>query len=857
MFYDLISNTATTRTFRITLILFRDEACNSDPNCAQMPASVIIGVYNNDDLQAAPQSITVNLSRTENVPLINVPICISNPPNLSYKMGYYFTEVTVANNIGGYTAAYQTCCRINNIVNIEAGSNGAGSTYATVIPGLGRNNISRIDNSPRFRQGISVVCNENGFTLDFSATDPDRDSLSYSICSAYNGGAATNASPITPSPPPYGFLNYANGFNGSLPLGPNATINPRTGIISGIAPPSGKYVIAVCVSAYRNGTLLTTHRKDFIVSVADCDFASAELEPNYITCDGLTYTFNNLSNSPLNQSYLWNFNDPGAGADSVSTSPTPTHTFSVPGIYNIKMVVNPGTACADSTNATIRVFPGYFPDFIHNSPICVGNPVQFNDRTRTNHGVVNSWQWDFGVRTQTSDTSRLQNPRFNYRDTGTYIATLIVGSDLGCVDTIKQEIKIIDKPTLYLTNDTLICSADDLRLSASTNLAGTNGSYSWTPNYNINNANTANPTISPDRTTTYFVNYQDDQGCRNIDSVVVRVVDTVTLSIGNDTTICRTDAISISLISDALTYQWTPAQTLNNPNIKNPIATPTAPSTTYSVVGNIGSCVSRGSITIKTVSYPTVRVSNDTSICFGTDAFLRASGGSAYEWITTRFLNNTTIANPTVIQPDSGKYQYIVAVRDTFGCPLPVYDTIQLTVIRIIADAGPRDTNIVANQVLQLNASGSTRFSWTPNRWLNNPNISNPKSRPEGDIEYVVKVSNDIGCMDTDSIKVKFYNLVAGFYVPNAFSPNTDGLNDRIRPMALGLKSLERFSIYNRWGQLMFTTTTIGSGWDGFYNGQKQDPGTYVWFAEGTVFPDENTNVGISIKGNGSFILVR
>jgi gliding motility-associated-like protein len=180
-----------------------------------------------------------------------------------------------------------------------------------------------------------------------------------------------------------------------------------------------------------------------------------------------------------------------------------------------------------------------------------------------------------------------------------------------------------------------------------------------------------------------------------------------------------------------------------------------------------------------------------------------------------------------------------------------------LTVIRIIADAGPRDTNIVANQVLQLNASGSTRFSWTPNRWLNNPNIANPKSRPEADIEYVVKVSNDIGCMDTDSIKVKFFNLSAGFYVPNAFSPNTDGLNDRIRPMALGLKSLERFSIYNRWGQLMFSTTTIGSGWDGIYNGQKQDPGTYVWFAEGTVFPDENTNVGISIKGNGSFILLR
>lgn len=857
MFYDLVSSNATSRTFRLTLILFRDEACNSDPTCAQMPISARIGVYNNDNFQLEPVVVDVNLLRIDNVPLLSIPACISNQPNLVYKAGYYVTQVTLPNNIGGFTAAYQTCCRINSIVNIQANGNGDGSTYACVIPGPGQNNFSRNDNSPRYRQGINVVCTDNAFTLDFSATDPDQDSLVYSICSAYNGGAAANANPITPSPPPYGFLSYAPGFNGGRPLGPNATINPRTGIISGVAPASGKYVVAVCVSSFRNGRFLTTHRKDFIISVADCDFASAELEPNYITCDGLTYTFNNLSNSPLNQTYLWNFNDPAAGRDSISTSPRPTHTFSAAGIYTIRMVVNPNTPCADSTTAEIRVFPGYFPDFQSNSPICRGNPVQFNDRTRTNHGIINSWKWDFGVSSNNADTSRIQNPRFNYPDTGTYTATLIVGSDLGCVDTIKQPIRIIDKPTMFVTNDTLICSADDLRLSASTNLTGVTGTYSWSPNYNIINANSSSPTISPDQTTIYFVNYSDNQGCRNRDSVIVRVVDTVSLRAGNDTTICRTDSIQLSLFSDALTYQWTPSQGLNNPNIKNPIASPNVPTTTYSVIANIGSCVSRGRITVKTVAYPQARVSNDTSICFGTDAFPRASGGSIYQWQTTKYLSDPNIANPIIVQPGSGVYQYVVAVRDTFGCPLPVFDSLKLTVIRLIADAGPRDTSIVVNQILQLNATGSTNYSWSPNRWLNNPNIFNPKSKPEADIEYVVTVSNSIGCKDTDSILVKFYNLAAGFYVPNAFSPNKDGLNDLIRPMALGLKSLERFSIFNRWGQLMFTTNQIGAGWDGFFSGQKQEPGTYVWFAEGTVFPAENTNVGVPIKGNGTFILLR
>jgi gliding motility-associated-like protein len=857
MFYDLISQNATSRTFRITLILFRDEGCNAEPNCAPMPTSARIGIYNNDNFQPEPQVLDVRLLRIDDVPLLSVPLCISNRPNLVYKAGYYITQVTLPNNVSGYSAAYQTCCRISNIVNLQSNANGVGSTYACAIPGPGQNNITRVDNSPRYRQGISVVCTDNAFTLDFSATDPDGDSLVYSICSAFDGGAAANANPITPSPPPYGFLNYAVGYNGSRPLGPNATINSRTGIISGIAPTSGKYVVAVCVSAYRNRTFVNTHRKDFIVSVADCDFASAELDPNYITCDGFTYTFNNLSNSPLNQSYLWNFNDPAAGPDSVSTSTTPTHTFTTPGIYTIRMVVNPNTPCADSTTATIRVFPGFFPDFQSNSPICRGNPVQFNDRTRTNHGVVDRWRWDFGVNSSITDTSNLQNPRFNYPDTGTYTATLIVESSLGCVDTVKQTIRILDKPTLFVTNDTLMCSIDDLTLTASTNLTGVIGTYSWSPNYNIINANSPNPTISPDQTTTYFVSYIDNQGCRNRDSVLVRVVDTVSLKTGNDTTICRTDSIALSLISDALTYQWTPAQSLNNPNIKNPLASPTAATTIYQVIGNIGSCISRGEITVKTVAYPAIRVSNDTSICFGTNAFPRASGGSIYQWLTTKYISDPNVSNPTIIQPDSGVYHYVVSVKDTFGCPLPVFDSIKLTVIRIIADAGPRDTNIVANQILQLNATGSTNYSWSPNRWLNNPTIANPKSKPEGNIEYVVTVSNDIGCQDTDSINVKFFNLSAGFYVPNAFSPNTDGLNDRIRPMALGLKSLERFSIFNRWGQLMFTTSQIGAGWDGFYNGKKQEPGTYVWFAEGMVFPDVNTNVSVPIKGNGTFILIR
>ena len=72
--------------------------------------------------------------------------------------------------------------------------------------------------------------------------------------------------------------------------------------------------------------------------------------------------------------------------------------------------------------------------------------------------------------------------------------------------------------------------------------------------------------------------------------------------------------------------------------------------------------------------------------------------------------------------------------------------------------------------------------------------------------------------------------------MPTAFTPNRDGLNDLLIPYLVGMKSLNRFSIYNRWGNPVFTTSTMGKGWDGKYNGVDQPVGVYVWMIEYTTF---------------------
>lgn len=822
--------------YRITLKLFRDENCI---NCAEMPAEVVIGIFNNDDNRLYGPNHTITLGSVASLPINPLPPCITNPPSLSYIVGTYTLVVQLPDNVAGFTAAYQTCCRIDGIMNVP---NSVGATYICKIPGINNRPAGFTDKSPRFNSGIDVVCYNKPFTLNFSATDPDADSLVYSFCSGFNGGSTSNASPVPPGAPPYGFIEYTNGFSGAKPLGNLATINPATGIISGIAPNAGKYVVSVCISSYRNGVYISEHRKDFIITVAPCDFGGAQLFPSYLSCDGFTFNFENLNTSPLNITYYWDFGDGFS-----STDPNPSHTYTTAGTYTLKLVVNRGGSCSDSATSTLNVFPGYFPGFTENSPICKDRPLQFRDATTANYGAANSWRWDFGVTGINSDTSRLQNPAYTYTIPGTYNATLIVASDKGCVDTITKVVTVVDKPVFSISNDTLICSIDTLRLDA---VAGSGGSISWTPNYNINNPNSFTPLVSPDITTTYFATFTDNSGCIGRDSVKVSVVDFVSLSLADDTTICRTDAITLKPISDGLKYSWTPAATLNDPFIKNPIATPVAASTTYRVTATIGKCSKSEEIIVRTVPYPVAKASADTLICFGGSAQLNVTGGSMYAWSPISFLNTANIPNPVSVKP-TASVRYIVAVRDVLGCPKPVYDTVIVNVAVITADAGPRDTSIVLEQPLQLLATGSTNFSWSPVQWLNNPTIANPVALPEDNIEYVVRVSNSIGCSDTDTINVKLFKVKPDLFVPSAFSPNGDGNNDILKPLALGLKSVDAFSIYNRWGQLLFSTTQIGDGWDGTFGGATQSPGTYVWFAKGTDYKNNK------LERKGTVVLIR
>ncbi len=756
------------------------------------------------------------------------PCITDNQAGCYYEIiEYSLPELELSINTGGYTIAYQRCCRIAGINNLSSPSSDVGNTFTIKIPGNGVLNGAYVNSSPRFLvNDTAVVCSGSYFQYSFRATDSDRDdSLSYSFCSAYAGGTPGASAPATAANPPYSSVPYSFPFNGSQPMGSGVTIDERTGLISGVAPSmSGDYVVCVCVNEYRQGVLIGITRKELHVKVGDCQSVDATLQPSYVTCDGYTLTFSNLTSSSLINSFYWEFGDPASGVDNSSTLANPTHTFSDTGTYIIKLITNKDQPCTDTATAIAKVYPGFFPGFTTGG-VCYLNPVQFTDTTKTRYGVVDSWSWNFGDLTTLADTSHNQNPRWTYAGAGPKTINFIVTSSKGCRDTVTQVINMLDKPVITLNfKDTLICRNDNVQLQAS----GT-GVFSWTPNVNITGANTATPTVSPTTTTTYQVQL-DDQGCINTDSVKVRVVNFVTLNVMPDTTICATDPAQLRIVSDALRFSWSPAGSLNNPTIQNPIAL-AGITDTYTVTATIGGCSETRNIGVTAVPYPIANAGVDPTMCYNVPIQLNGShNGSSFTWSPTTYLTNTNTLTPTANPPTTR--QYVLSSFDTRGCPKPGRDTVLVTVLPKILPWAGRDTSVIVNQPLQFNATGGASYQWFPATGLSSTTIADPIGTYGANIDsirYKVLVFNEVGCVDSAYVTVRVFKTVPSVFVATAFTPNGDGRNDIIAPVAVGMKQINYFSVYNRWGQLVFKTSVNGAGWDGRIKGVMQSTNVFVW----------------------------
>jgi gliding motility-associated-like protein len=192
----------------------------------------------------------------------------------------------------------------------------------------------------------------------------------------------------------------------------------------------------------------------------------------------------------------------------------------------------------------------------------------------------------------------------------------------------------------------------------------------------------------------------------------------------------------------------------------------------------------------------------------------------------------------------NGQGQYAVRLEAIAanGCKsLP--DTGTLKINRAVAFAG-NDTTVVLNQPFTLQGNGNGTFSWQPGGLLTNSNSAAPAYIPTNDQQFILTVRTPEGCTQTDTV---FIRALEGptVYVPSAFTPNGDGRNDVLRPVYAGIKELRQFSVYNRWGNLVFRTSDKTKGWEG-----REGGGTYVWILEVI----DHHNKPITLKGTVTLI---
>lgn len=847
MYYEYLGNgsAANSSRYRITLKLYIDcQATNPGQLDEQIPLTVFDRATGN---QVGTTLTAPNTSQQFINYDPNSNPCITNPPTgVCYRIRWFAIVTDLPNNSAGYTIAYQRCCRIQNIRNLTPPSGNSGATYFCEIPGTGISSVPLAyqNNSPRFESNdVAAICAGSAFTFSFAAVEIDGDSLVYQLCSGFTGGSTSNPAPPIASRPPYAELNYSPPYSGSAPLGASSTINPSTGLITGIAPGIlGQYVITACAYEYRNGTLINIHRKDIHVAVSDCIPLRAQLRPDYAYCDDLLVSFKNEQLNPPGSQYIWSFGDNTKSDTTSDPEGKISHQYSAPGTYIIKLkVILAGGQCIDSTVSVAKVFPGFFPGFSVTGT-CVLLPLQFNDTSKTIFGTVSKWRWNFGDASTLADTSRIASPTWKYNTVGFKTVELIVENSIGCIDTVVKQVEVRDKPPIIFPfKDTLICSIDTLQLRAS----GV-GSYSWGPNYNIINANTQTPLVYP-KTTTYYTLTLNENGCINTDSVRVRVVDFVTLFAGNDTTICATDTIQLKPSGDGLRFTWSPSTYLFDPAAKNPFANPAA-SITYRLRATIGKCFADDDINITAVPYPTVSTGPDTTICFQDSATLRGfTNGSRFEWSPTSTLINNNTLTPRAFPLTTTSYT--LSAFDVLGCPKPSRATTIVNVRdKVIAFAG-NDTNVVIGQQLQLRGSGGDLYLWSPSTYLSNPSSQSPVANLPDNFTYILRAFTQEGCFAYDTINIKVFKTAPDIFVPNAFSPT--GKNRVLRPIPVGISEINYFRVFNRWGQLVFETKQAGKGWDGTLAGKLQDNGTYVWMVRGVDF------TGKVITKRGTAVLIR
>jgi len=360
--YDFIGFTASGQAqYTLRCYIYRD--CSSaNVNGTGFDLSIPIAVYQGSQL-VATVTAPFNAATVESIVPLDPNSCAELPPDLCIERATYVTTVTLAPSAAPYVLSHQRCCRSPAIVNL-VGPQDTGFTLTTTIPGS--NLVTQPNSSPSFNVlPQAFICNGLPFSLDNSATDPDGDSLAYSICPIFLGGDPVAPIPNPPLGPAFVPVTWSTGYSPAAPLGTAAGMYVNAdGMLEGIPSVLGKFALGVCVEEWRNGILINRILRDFTLDVVQCSL-SAPVYAEIVPCNGLDVQFNLLANPA--ETYAWDFGT--SLVNDASDLAEPSFLFPEPGSYTVTLLYSAGD-CTGSTLFEVVAAPIWEPEIVAGNPFC-------------------------------------------------------------------------------------------------------------------------------------------------------------------------------------------------------------------------------------------------------------------------------------------------------------------------------------------------------------------------------------------------------------------------------------------------------------------------------------------------------
>jgi len=529
----------------------------------------------------------------------------------------------------------------------------------------------------------------------------------------------------------------------------------------------------------------------------------------------------------------------------IGSEVTPIPPTDVAGVFTYFVSQKKLFGCeSERVQITVNISPTPQASFnINDDSQCQNNNNFVFTSTSTNTNTNTVYTWDFGD----GNTSSLPNASHTYANYGLYTVKLKVENPPTCFTEITEQVNVVAIPSAQITYPQNICeNQTPIILASNSSVPGNSGTvnqWQWTIGTTTTSVQNPPPFFANGGQLPVSLIVGTSEGCFSAEShVSINVHYRPDAKFKSDA-LCSNETVHLTDIS-ALPAAAAPDQInawswlIDNSttfNIKNPALLLTAGVHNIKLVSetNVGCKSPALDSTVTVHDKPHIQVTLSDSCVNRTITY--SAGIINGDPVTTWYWNfgNGFYGGPREVfkmfdregyNPVSLIGKTIQGCKDTLNRPFTIYQN--------HAFAG-NDTTVAMDQPVQLNAGGGStvNYSWSPSTGLNDSQIENPIALLNTDQLYELHSISVYGCESNSNILIKRYKGPE-LFIPTAFTPNGDGLNDILNVFAIGMKTFYSFDVYNRFGVCLFHTTDQFKGWNGTYKGMKTDPGNYVVVAK-------------------------